>query len=379
MKAVFGKVVYLGDDNALPNSYVVFNGSRISEVIMSKPDCEIVGEYETITPAFIDPHSHIGIARAGEPDEDTNEEMDSILFDVDVLDSVLMDDRCFKESIEQGVLYSCVVPGSGNIVGGKTAVIRNYGRNTREAFICSAGIKCAVGHNPKSTTDWKGTRPSTRMGAVALLRRELNKAVRFRNLVKRRKKDIDEMEPCQEFILKVLERKQRLRIHSHRTDDMLAALRLAGEFNLDVVLDHASDVHERYVFDLLRQKGIPLIYGPLDAFPYKVELKNESWKNVRHVIDSKVKFTIMSDHPVILQRNLFLQTRFLRRFGVSKAKCISTITKEAAEILGIHKDLGTLKRRKLASFVCWNGNPFHVESYPTEVYAEGKVVFTEES
>jgi imidazolonepropionase-like amidohydrolase len=103
-------------------------------------------------------------------------------------------------------------------------------------------------------------------------------------------------------------------------------------------------------------------------------LKNESWKNSKYLIESGVKFSIMSDHPVSLQRNLFLQLRFLRRYGLNRAQCISKITKEPAEILGIDKDLGSLKKGHLASFVCWNGDPFSLDSHPTSVFAEGKLI-----
>ena len=99
--------------------------------------------------------------------------MESLLFLADALDSVQMDDSAFRDSVEIGVLYSCVLPGSGNIVGGRTAVIRNYARTTTEALIARAGMKAAFGYNPMSTRDWKGTRPYTRMGALSLLRARL--------------------------------------------------------------------------------------------------------------------------------------------------------------------------------------------------------------
>ncbi len=379
MKAVFGKTVYLGNEKSLHRAYVLFINDKITAVTQKKPDCKLLGEYEVITPAFIDAHCHIGATRAGEPQEedDVNDEMDSLLFQSDILDSIVMEDLSLKESVEYGVLYSCVLPGSGNVIGGKCAIIRNFARNTKEAFMEYAGMKTAFGHNPKSTTEWKGTRASTRMGAVSLLRRELRKGQKTRNLLKRRKKSKDEVEPQMESIISILNRWERLRVHAHRTDDIIAALRLAEEFDLDIVIEHASNVNQRSTFELLRQHKVPIVYGPVDSFPYKVELKNETWKNARQLIDSGVKFTVMSDHPIVLQRNLFLQMRFFRRLGLSKEQCISKITKEAAEILRMDKGLGTLEKGKLASFVCWNGDPFSMESYPVSVWAEGKRMLEE--
>ena len=379
MRAIFGKTVYLGNEKSMHRSYVIFDGNKIASVTQTKPDCAVIGNYEVITPAFIDAHCHIGATRAGEPPEedDVNDEMDSLLFQADVLDSIIMEDTSFKEALEYGVLYSCVVPGSGNVIGGRCAVVRNFASNTKEAFMEYAGIKAAFGHNPKSTTDWKGTRASTRMGAVSLLRRELKKGQKTKNLLKRRKKSKDEVEPQMESIISILNKWERLRVHAHKTDDIIAALRLAEEFDLDIVIEHASDVNKRATFDLLQKHDIPVVYGPIDSFQYKVELRNETWKNAKHVMDSGVKFAVMSDHPIVLQRNLFLQLRLLRRLGLSKEQCISKITKEAAEILNMGQGLGTLEKGKLASLVCWNGDPFNLDSYPVAVWAEGKRVLEE--
>jgi hypothetical protein len=81
-----------------------------------------------------------------------------------------MDDSSFTESVESGVLYSTVLPGSGNIIGGKAVLIRNFAKDIGEAYMSDVGIKMALGYNPRSTTEWKGDKPSTRMGAIAMLR-----------------------------------------------------------------------------------------------------------------------------------------------------------------------------------------------------------------
>ena len=37
--------------------------------------------------------------------------------------------------------------------------------------------------------------------------------------------------------------------------------------------------------------------------------------------------------------------------------------------------LGTIEEGKWASVICWNGDPFSLESYPVAVYAEGKLIY----
>ena len=114
----------------------------------------------------------------------------------------------------------------------------------------------------------------------------------------------------------------------------------------------------------------------MDAFPYKVELKHESWRNAEKLLNSGAKFSIMSDHPVILQRNILYSLRHMLRFGLSRANAISKITREAAEIIGAH-NIGQIKPGFKASLVVWNGDPFSLSSHPILVLAEGRTLYDE--
>jgi imidazolonepropionase-like amidohydrolase len=380
MKIIKSTLLYDGIDEK-SNFYISFEDTKITYVGLEKPpftNGEIIAEDVVVTPAFIDAHSHIGMVRSGEPeDEDeSNEHMDSIFPLVNSLHSIYMDDMSFTESVENGVLYSVVLPGSGNVVGGKAIFLRNFAENIEKAYVKDVGIKIALGFNPRSTNDWKGERPSTRMGAMAILRDNLIKAKKIQNLINRDKKDIDEIDPVTEVFIDILSKRYKIMAHLHKEDDAILLVQLAREFGLDAIANHCMDIYRKDIFSLLNSKNIPIIYGPLDCFPYKVELKHESWRNVKPLIDSKAKFALMSDHPVILQRNMFYTLRHLLRFGLSKSKAISKITKESADIIGID-DLGQIKPGFKSSFVIWNGDPFSLTSYPIMSIAEGKIVYKE--
>lgn len=371
MLSIMAKNLYSGN-GFQKNSFINFKDGKIVSVT-DKARGEHAGTFHTVTPAFIDAHCHIGMCREGEPasEEESNERLDSFTILADALDSVQMDDAGFKNSIENGVLYSCVVPGSGNIIGGMSAVIRNYASNTNEALISRAGIKAAFGYNPMSTRDWKGSRPYTRMGCLSLLRSEFREIIQ--KSAQKKKKD-EQLNPRQKVLKEVLDRKTRLRVHVHKSDDIAALLRFVDEFKLDISVEHACDVHDVETFKILAKRKIPVIYGPVDSFGYKVELKHASWKNIKFLLESGVNFGLMSDHPVILQGGLFLSLRHFLRFGMSKTDAIGILTKKNAELIGLDKILGELSPGKWASFVCWNGDPFELTSYPELIFAEGKKI-----
>jgi len=378
MNCVYAKEIYTGR-GVVKDAYVAFDGTKIAGVSKS-PRGKVLGRFAAATPAFIDAHCHIGLARAGEPSQEAevNERLEMISAVPDALDSVMMDDPSFKESIEAGVLYSCVVPGSAQIIGGRSAFIRNFARNTTEALVSRAGIKGAMGYNPTSDKTKPGQRPLTRMGSLSLLRSRLHDVrlkIEKHRRARGRKKD-DVAFSAEESVLRdVLTRKEFLRMHVHKIDDIAALLRLADEFKLRLVVEHTCDVHDRHIYDELKRRHIPVVFGPLDSFAYKVELKHENWRNVRLLVESGVEYGFMTDHPVSPARTLLLQMRWFARAGVSKRDAIEVISRKNAELVGIDNVLGTLDRGKWASFACWNGDPFDMTAYPVRVYGEGAVLF----
>lgn len=385
MPSIHGEIVYTGD-KILRDTWVSWSDrSGAITAVGAKPRGEERGSFPVLTPAFVDPHCHIGMFRFAEGGENVegNEQRDAFTPDADALDSVLLDDRCFAESIEMGVLYSCVTPGSGNVIGGRMAVIRNYAADTSDALIGRAGLKAAFGYN---TAVWgwqrKGTRASTRMGNLELLRREFDKVlakVAKNRRARGAKKDPEPMTRGETILAEVLAGKEVLRCHAHKSDDIASVLRLAEAYKLKVTIEHAMDVHDPATFKKLKAKGISVVWGPIDGSPpAKVELKNEHWRNAGALREAGVDFLLMSDHPVTPQSLLLQSTRALLRAGFDKRFCIELLTRKAAAFLGIDKKLGTLARGRWASLLAWNGDPFDLAAWPVGVFAEGRALHRED-
>lgn len=384
---------------------VVCEGERIVEVRAAQGSADFEG---IVTPCFIDAHSHIGQARAGEPsaEDECNEHLGHLHPLVNPLNSVYFDDRAFEEAVDFGVLYSCIVPGSGNLIGGRAMVVRNFARNRSEALVKDYGFKMALGYNPRSVTEWGGERPSTRMGVYEMLERRFDEVLRRKrqsDLAKQRRladfeKEVHdapqwwnpariaarreliteenklELGSEERALLELLSGKKAAKVHVHREDDVHYLIELSRKYGLSVTAEHLCDIHRAEVFEALSREGIPIVYGPLGSHPYKVELKHETYRNVRALLSSKAFFGLMTDHPVILTPGLRESLKFLLIQGMGEAEALSVITSRNARILGIEKDVGTVEPGRLASLVVWNCSPLHLGAYPTLVMAEGKVV-----
>lgn len=165
-------------------------------------------------------------------------------------------------------------------------------------------------------------------------------------------------------------------VHLHKEDDTRILVQLVKEFGIKAIANHCLGIQRECVFATLKAVSIPVICGPMDSFSNKIELKHDRWRNAEVLLKSKVRFSLMSDHPIILQRNIFYTLRHLLRLGLSKSNAISKITSEAAEILGI-ENLGQIKEGFKASLIVWNGDHFSITSYPILIVGEGKIVYKE--
>ncbi len=396
------KVLYDGL-KSYKNRYIVVEDEKIVEVTKTAMKADFEG---FVTPAFIDPHSHIGMDRDGEPwqENEVNDIVNQINPLDDPLNSIYFDDRAFKDAVDFGVLYSCVVPGSGNLIGGRAKIIRNYARNVKEAFMKDYGFKMALGYNPRSTQEWKGERSNTRMGVYALLEKKLDAV-----LIKREKKQLDlkkktrelnkklkekkiskkELEeelkiadkefelaflPEEKALLLLLRGEMTAKIHVHKEDDVYYLIKLAKKYNLKVTAEHTGDVFHKEVFDELGKHDIPVVFGPLGTLGYKVELKHAYYQNAKLLMNSKAFFGLMTDHPVIHTYSLRDSLKFFLIQGMNKEDAISLITYKNAKILGIDDILGTVEKGKLASLVVWNNDPLDLSAFPVMVMGEGKIL-----
>ena len=144
--------------------------------------------------------------RDGEPyqEGETNDDSDQIQPLINPVNSIYLDDRAFVDAVDFGVLYSCIVPGSGNLLGGKAMIIKHYAKFTDEAVVKHYGYKMALGYNPRSTTMWKGTRPNTRMGVYALLEKKFDDL-----LLKKAKADLAKDKKLKELDKKIKDDKDK--------------------------------------------------------------------------------------------------------------------------------------------------------------------------
>lgn len=333
-----------------------------------------------VLPGFIDPHTHLGVGEEGIGFEgnDVNEYSSTVTPHLRGLDAYNPDDEAVRESVMAGVTAAAIGPGSANVVGGLFSMLKLRHDSVDKAIINDAvGMKCALGENPKRVGKETSRAPMTRMGTAAKLRETLFLAKEYHEKLKLHEKDSDKHEkPAYdmkwEALIPVLEKELPLKIHVHRADDILTAIRIAKEFDLKFSLDHCSDGH--LITDYIKQSGATAIVGPTLGFRTKMETRNKTFETPGVLHKAGIKTAITTDHPVIPLRELRICAAYAARYGMGQEEALKAITIYPAQLTGVDHRIGSLEEGKDADIVLWSGNPLEVFSEAKLVLIDGKVM-----
>lgn len=385
-----GKVMTMAGLN-LENGYIAAEQGKIVEIGKdddslhknTKPEDTVIdaqGGY--VLPGFIDAHCHVGLWEdsVGFEGEDGNEMTDPVTPHLRALDGVYHADRAFAEARENGVTTVVTGPGSANVIGGQFAAVKTWGRRIEEMVLkAPVAMKVAFGENPKNVYYEKRQSPMTRMATAAILRENLMKAKEYKEMLDAYKgnseeNDKPEYDMKMEALLKVINREIPLKAHAHRADDILTAIRIAKEFEVDITLDHCTEGH--LIKDILLEEGIPVIVGPSLTDRSKVELRNQSLKTPGILSDAGLSVAIMTDHPETPIQYLWLCAAMAVREGMKEEDALKAITINAAMNTGIADRVGSLEKGKDADIVIFSGHPFNFNTRVVTTVINGNIVYT---
>ena len=146
-------------------------------------------------------------------------------------------------------------------------------------------------------------------------------------------------------MIPVLKKEIPLKAHCHRADDILTAIRIAKEFDLDLTLDHCTEGH--LIADKIKESGFPAIVGPTMTHASKIELGNKTFDTPSVLINKGVKVAIVTDHPVIEQEYLPICAGLAtKNTGLSELDALKSITINAAEIVNIQDKVGSIEGKR---------------------------------
>ncbi|MED1203424.1 amidohydrolase [Heyndrickxia acidicola] len=364
---------YDGRGGLLQNAAIFIENGRfgkIGEYVRTPEGCEVLDMAGMIlTPGLIDVHTHLGVQEQGVGVEgrDYNETSSAVTPQVRTLDGINPMETGFIDARQAGVTTVQVMPGSANVIGGETVVLKTAGDIVDEMVLkCPAGLKAATGENPKREHGQKGRPPVTRMGIAALLREEL---IKTQDYLEERKKGKAERNLGLETLAKVLNKEIPMRIHAHRADDIATVLRLKREFDFNLTIEHCTEGH--LIAPFIAKHQVRVSVGPTMSARSKVELANKGWHTLVALAEAGVPFSITTDHPIVSIEHLMACVILAVKAGVREELALQAVTLNAALHLGVEDRVGSVEEGKDADFVVWSGDPFDLRSRVLMTFING--------
>jgi imidazolonepropionase-like amidohydrolase len=362
---------------------VLLEGGKISAVgagIDVPADATVIDATgKWVLPGFIEPHGHAGISEEanGIAGADVNETSDPNMAGVRAIDAVNIDDEGFRDALSGGVTSMVIKPGSSNPIGGQTVAIKTWGGRTIDEQVIkeSVSIKSALGENPKVVYGPQFKTPITRLGIAYIIRQAFAEA---REYDEQRKKAAEGGLPPKrnlhlEALVRVLDGELIWDQHVHRHDDIATALRLADEFGYRLVINHGTEGNK--LADVLAERDIPVIFGPMLTARSKVELRDRAITNLVDLAAAGVRVALTTDHPVIPINLLVHQATLAVKEGLPRQTALESLTVNPAAILGLDTRVGSLTPGLDGDVVIWSDDPLDINARVEQILISGTHVY----
>ncbi len=394
MIAVVNADIYTGDGQVYTGGTILVENGKIAAFgtdIDIPQESEVMdAEGAPVTPGLVEAHGHVGVSNQGMGWEgsDTNESTDPVTSQVSALDGINPEERGFRDLLRGGVTTVQVMPGSANIIGGEAVTIKAKPTPVVDEVILKrpTGMKSALGENPKRAYGRrKKDAPMTRMGSAAMLREWLRKARDYHN---------DEQQACcdsdadknegrkgkydarLEALGGVIRGEVPLRIHAHRADDIVTAVRIAEEFGIKYSIEHCTQGFK--LAEFLAERDVYSAVGPCLSKESKVELEDVGFKTPVALHEAGANFCLTTDHPVVRAMYLNMIAGMASAYGVGDEAALRAVTLSAAEHVGVADRVGSISEGKDADLVIWTGDPLDGRSFAETVIIDGEVVYERE-
>ena len=375
--AIHGRIIHTMAGDSIPDGVVVVTDGRIVAVgpaaTLAVPTDARVLRAAVVTPGLIDAHCVVGLAGYLNQDQDQDQldATEPVQPELRAVDAYNPRERLVEWVRGFGVTTLHTGHAPGALVSGQTMVVKTAG--TATVLKATAMVAVTLGDAGRAQGDKKA--PGTRAKSVAMLRTELAKGAEYGR--KRADPDV-EKRPAPDLRLDAMARivagEWPLLVTADRATDIAAALRMAEEFGIRIVLDSAAESH--LLIDRIRAAGVPVILHPTMKRSGAGETENASFETAATLRKAGIPVALQSGYEsyVPKTRVVLFEAGVASANGLSVQEALATITIDAARILGVADRIGSIEPGKDADLALFDGDPFEYTTHCTGVIIDGAVV-----
>ena len=366
-----GKVYLPGGRPPIDDGTVVIDRGKIVSVgkdVVAPPGARVIdARGKSVTPGFIDASTGVGVLDIDlEPQTDDRDVRGFMTPALRMVDGYNPRSIIIPIARAAGITSVVVAPSRG-VLGGQSTFADLAGDEESEAIVRPVLAQNSI--LDESEAQWSaGTR-----GGMWLMLREALEDARFYGAHKAQydtngSRSLSLGRTGLEALLPVLKGEQVLVVEVHRASDIEAALRLADELKLKMVLSGASEAW--MLADELARRKMPVIINPLENLPARFDRLHSRSDNAAILQRAGV--------PVVIATYAAHQSRLLWqlagnavRTGMDHDEAIRAVTERPAAAFGL-KGYGRLEAGAVGNVVVWSGDPLQIGSRAEHVLVHGR-------
>lgn len=333
----------------------------------------IDAENNFVTPGIVEPHSEMGVREQIYRHEgnDSNEVTDPILPQLRAIDAINPTDEGIKVARESGVTTVVAGPGDSNLIGGTFAAFKTYGSTVDKMIIeDEIAFKISLGNTPKKAYGSRDMMPKTRMASAAMIREAFIKAKEYHRQY--HSENPPKFDMKMHSLMRIYDG-MLVKFTAHQAYDIVTAIRLGEEFNLNYTVDKCSEAY--LIAEELKEFHPKLVIGPAYGGKRDHEIRNRDTIIGSAMEKNGLDFCISTGHPTVDISMTMVQTIMMHKKGLSRKTALEAMTINAANMVGLGDRIGSIEVGKDADIVIWDGEPLDYYTSPNTVIIDGNIVY----
>lgn len=383
MLLIKGAKIYTMNDKVIEKGDILINKGKILKIgeEIREDGAEVIDAGGLIAlPGLVDAHTHIGGMNFSRPDgiDDLNEMTNNITPEVQAIYGTDTGSQDFEYAYKNGITSIAITPGSGNVVCGWVFATKTYGKNIFEMAIKNPiALKVALGGNPKGAYGKRNQEPSTRMSIPGIVKDLLRRSKEYmlkKEEAEKENKELPKYDRKLEAVIPVLKKQIPLKIHCTQFD-MLAAMEIAKEFDVNFTLDHAWGASE-YMEEIV-ESGCSIVFGPIGSMTSFGEARLIDIESVVELDRRGVVTALITDAPILSIDSIIHHAGEAVREGCDVERALRMITINAAKIMSVDDRIGSIEEGKDADIVLFKGLPaYETNAKVIHTIINGNIVYS---
>jgi len=377
--AITGGKVYPISGPAIENGTVVITNGKITAVGANVPipagAQRIDATGKIVTPGFVDAATQLGVQEVSAVNNTRDmsaKGKDNVSAAFTVWEGLNPNSVLLAPARKEGVTSFVVIP-TGGLISGQAALVDVVPGTTTDMIIrAPVAMVAEIGGSQDAGLGARGE-------LIVKLREILNDAKYYQShreaFDRAQTRDLSVSRLDLEALIPVVEGRLPLLVSVDRESDIDAAMRLAREFNIKLIIGGGAEAW--MMANTISAARVPVLTGAMNNIPGDFATLGQRQENAGLLRKAGVSVALIGnagggDEEAFNVRNIKQEAGNAVSYGMTWDDALRAVTLTPAEVFGVADRVGSLQPGREGNVVVWSGDPFEFTTRVEHVLVRGR-------